>query len=57
MINKNLVAEFQLILSYNWYTGFKNMNHIFVKLANNALLWFGSMYLCELSFPAIYDSH
>lgn len=49
-VNKNLLAELQLIFSYNWYAAFKGRNHIFVKIAKNVLLWFGSMYLCDYLF-------
>ena len=46
-VNKNVLAELQLIFSHNWYAAFKGGNHVFVKIANNVLLWFGAMYLCE----------
>lgn len=54
-VNENLLAEFWWTPSYNWHTGFKNMSNIFVNIANNVMLWFESMYLCKLSFLAIYD--
>lgn len=36
--NQNVLVEFQQIVSYNWYTGFKSINQLFIKIANNVLL-------------------
>ncbi|KAG6925167.1 zinc finger BED-type containing 5 [Chelydra serpentina] len=49
----NLLPEFQQKPLHNWWMGLKNEYHDLVSTVNDALLPFGSTYLCEVFFSAL----